>query len=90
VVFFGRPARLPIGHIRLAMAAEAVLLPVACRWSAERGYYMISAPHLALELVGDREADIQHNARRVLAVMERWIAETPEQWLMYHPIWSAG
>jgi len=88
VLFFGRPARLPTGHVRLALAADAVLLPVACRWSAGRGYYMLSAPHLELELTGNREADVQHNARRVLAVFERWITETPDQWLMYHPIWE--
>ncbi len=86
--FFGRPARVPSGHIRLAMAADAILLPIACRWSAERGYYIMAAPHLELELTGDREADVRHNARRVLAIMERWISETPEQWLMYHRIWD--
>ncbi len=88
LTFFGRPARLPTGHVRLALAAGAVLLPIACRWSPGRGYHMIGVPHIALERTGDREADVQHNARRVLAVMERWIAETPDQWLMYHPIWE--
>jgi lauroyl/myristoyl acyltransferase len=87
VLFFNRPARVPTGHIRLAIAADAVLLPIACRWTAARGYFVLSAPRLELELSGDREADIRHNARRVLAVMEQWIAETPDQWLMYHPIW---
>ncbi len=87
VIFFGRPAQLPTGHIRLAMAANAIILPVACRWTPERGYFMLSAPHLELELTGEREADVRQNARRVLAVFECWIAETPDQWLMYHPIW---
>jgi KDO2-lipid IV(A) lauroyltransferase len=88
VPFFGRPARLPTGHIRLAISAGAVLLPVACRWDAVRGYYVQTVPPLELELSGDRAADVQHNARRVLAVCERWIAETPAQWLMYHPVWD--
>jgi lauroyl/myristoyl acyltransferase len=26
----------------------------------------------------------------VLAVLERWIAERPEQWLMYYPVWPSG
>jgi lauroyl/myristoyl acyltransferase len=87
--FFGRPAMLPTGHIRVAMAAGAVLLPFAARWHPDRGYYALSAPHLELELTGDRAADVRHNARRVLAVMEKWIAETPDQWLMYHRVWPA-
>jgi phosphatidylinositol dimannoside acyltransferase len=85
--FFGKPANLPTGHIRLAMSSGAVLLPTAFRWSAERGYYGQTAPHIALELTGDREADLRHNALRVLAVIEKWIAEAPDQWLMYHRMW---
>jgi KDO2-lipid IV(A) lauroyltransferase len=87
--FFGLPARLPTGHIRLAISGNARLLPVACRWEAKRGYYVDTCPPLDLELTGDRVEDVRHNARRVLAVIERWIAERPEQWLMYHPVWEA-
>jgi lauroyl/myristoyl acyltransferase len=87
VPFFGRLAHLPTGHVRLALSAGAVLLPVACRWDADRGYRMMIAPHIELELTGDRTHDIQHNVRRVLDVIERWIAERPEQWLMYYRVW---
>jgi lauroyl/myristoyl acyltransferase len=86
--FFGREAHLPTGHIRLAISTGARLLPVACRWDPQRGYHVESAPPLDLELSGDRAHDVRHNARRVLAVLERWIAEKPEQWLMYHPVWE--
>lgn len=88
--FFGRPSLLPTGYIRIALSANALLLPLACRWSPERGYYAITAPPIEPEHVGDRSADVYHNARRVLAVIERWIAESPEQWLMYHPVWPAA
>lgn len=90
VPFFGRPSYAPTGHIRLAMSANAILWPIACRWTPERGYFVLSAPPMELELTGDRAADVTHNARRVLAVMERWIAETPDQWLMYHRVWPEG
>ena len=87
VPFFGRPACLATGYIRVAMSAGATILPLACRWTPERGYSVLTKPPLVLELTGDREADVLHNARRVLAIMEHWIAETPDQWLMYHPVW---
>ena len=87
VPFFGRPAHLATGYARMALSANAVIFPMACRWSPARGYYAISQPPMLLEVTGDREADVQHNVRRILAVMENWIAETPEQWLMYHPVW---
>lgn len=89
-LFFGRPAHLATGYVRLAMSANALIMPLACRWSRERGYYAITRPLLTLEATGDREADVQHNARRILAIMEQWIAETPDQWLMYHRVWPDG
>jgi len=90
VPFFGQPALLPTGYIRMAINAGAVIFPLACRWSPDRGYHVITASLIAPELTGDRDTDILHNARRVLSIMERWIAETPDQWLMYHRVWPEG
>jgi lauroyl/myristoyl acyltransferase len=90
VTFFGRPARLPTGHIRLAISANARLLPVACRWDPRRGYYVQTAPPMEIESIGDRVADLRHNAHRVLKVFEGWIHEHPEQWLMYYPVWDSA
>lgn len=87
--FFGRPSLLPTGYIRLALSANALVLPLACRWSPERGYYAITAPLIELERTGDRTTDVRHNARRLLSVMEQWISAAPDQWLMYHPVWPA-
>ncbi len=88
--FFGRPSLLPTGYVRLALSANALLLPLACRWSPERGYYAITSPLIELERTGDRATDVRHNARRLLSVMEQWISETPDQWLMYHPVWPTA
>ncbi len=87
IEFFGRPSLLPTGWVRLALSADAFVLPLACRWSNERGYYIITAPLIEMERTGDRATDVHHNARRALAVMERWIGAAPDQWLMYHPVW---
>lgn len=89
IEFFGRPSLLPTGYIRLALSANALVLPLACRWFPETGYHAITAPLIEMERTGDRAADVHHNARRVLEVAERWISESPDQWLMYHPVWPA-
>lgn len=86
-LFFGRPALLPTGHIRIALSADALLMPVSVRWTRERGYHTVSTPPMALERTGDRLQDVIHNARRVLSIIEGWVAERPDQWLMYYPVW---
>ena len=90
LTFFGAPALLPTGHVRIALITNAVFLPISARWSPERGYYTISTPPMELERTGDRASDLVHNARRILAIIERWISETPDQWLMYYPVWPEG
>jgi phosphatidylinositol dimannoside acyltransferase len=87
VEFFGEPSLLPSGSIRLALSADPLLMPIACRWTPQRGYRMITCPPLELERTGNRETDIRVNSRRILSIVEGWIAEAPEQWLMYHPVW---
>jgi KDO2-lipid IV(A) lauroyltransferase len=72
----------------LALAANSVLLPLRCNWEPERGYYVVTAPHLEMERIGNHDADVLHNACRMLAQAEQWIRETPDQWLMYHSIWT--
>jgi phosphatidylinositol dimannoside acyltransferase len=88
VSFFGRPAHLPTGHVRLALASGARLLPVSMRWEPGRGYHVLTAPPFEVVYCSQRAQTVLHNARRVLAVLEGWIGERPEQWLMYHPVWE--
>lgn len=89
VSFFGAPSFLSSGNVRMALSANAVLVPLACHWTPERGYYAMTGPHLQLERTGNREDDIRHNSRRILSILEGWIRRAPDQWLMYHPVWAA-
>lgn len=90
VPFFGEPSLLPSGSIRLALSADPLLIPLSCRWTPERGYYAITCPPMELQRTGDRQTDVAINSRRILSVVENWILETPDQWLMYHPVWPAS
>ena len=86
-VFFGERSLLPTGPIRLALSADPLLLVMSARWTPNQGYAVISCPPIELRRTGNREADIEINSRSVLSVVENWIVETPDQWLMYHPVW---
>lgn len=89
VSFFGAPSLLPCGYMRLALSSNAVLLPLGARWAPERGYYVMTCSPLELIRTGDREKDTRINAEQMLQIAEDWIRDTPDQWLMYHPIWPA-
>lgn len=88
VPLFGTPARLPDGHVRLAMQANVPVLVASCTLEPDGCWMLHVAPPLEMERTGDREGDIRRNVRRVLAVVEDLIRMAPDQWLMFVPVWD--
>jgi lauroyl/myristoyl acyltransferase len=88
ITFFGAPAHLPVGHIRLALRTGALLLTFWCEWTPERGYRGFITEPMELLRSEDEQADLITNARRMLVVAEAAIARHPDQWLMYVPVWG--
>jgi lauroyl/myristoyl acyltransferase len=87
--FFGRPARLPVGHVRLALQTGAPVVVAHCEYRpTDRSYAVHVSRWLEMEHVGSRQENIIHNARRVLAVGEELIRARPEQWLMFYKVWE--
>lgn len=90
VDFFDAPARLPDGHVQLALRTGAELLPMfALRQADDRPIVQVEPP-LELERTGNFERDVQVNVQKVVARMEDWIRRYPEQWPMFYPIWRDG
>ncbi len=86
--FFGQPAALPTGHVRLAMDARVPIRVVATRWEETLGRYLVTlSERIPMRRSKDRKADVRENAQRVLAVVERYIRAQPLQWLMFYPVW---
>jgi lauroyl/myristoyl acyltransferase len=88
VPFFGRPARMPSGHIRLALKTNAnvavgycVLLPQTQK------YTMHITPPMELLRTRNRDEEMFLNLRQVLDALEDIIRRWPEQWLMFEPVW---
>ncbi len=80
ILFFDAPARLPTGHVRLALQTGARIVVACCLQDADNHYVIRVMPPLEMEASGHRRDDIRHNARRVLAVLEELIRQAPEQW----------
>jgi lauroyl/myristoyl acyltransferase len=87
VDFFGAPARLPDGHVQLALRTGAKLVTCFGLRQPDNSSLLHIEPALELEETGDFERDVRVNVRKVVARLEEWIGRYPEQWLMLYPIW---
>jgi lauroyl/myristoyl acyltransferase len=87
VVFFGSPARLPDGPVRVALRTGAALVPAFALRLPDDTFRVRIEPVLELPQTGDHEADIALGMSMVAEIMERHISEHPEQWLVAAPIW---
>ena len=88
IPFFGRLARVPSGHIRLALKTNALVVVACCFLSPKTGKYTVHIePPLEMLRTGDREEEVELNMRRVLDVMETVIRRWTWQWQMFVPVW---
>ncbi len=83
LTFFGHPAALPAGYVKLALEAGVPILPISAYQHPE-GHYEV---FVAEAVFPDPADSLQRNAERVLAHLEEFIRRAPEQWLMYYPVW---
>lgn len=86
--FFGKPARLPSGHVRLALKTDSVVVVACCVFVPERHQYTIYfEPPVEMIRTGDHEQEVHINMQRVLSSLEAFIRRWPEQWQMFVPVW---
>ncbi|MFC2029148.1 lysophospholipid acyltransferase family protein [Chloroflexota bacterium] len=88
--FFGSPARLPDGPVRLALRTGAALIPGFVLRLPDNSYRLTLEPELELHRGSDTEADVDAGMDQVVAVMERYIARNPEQWLVAVRVWDTN
>lgn len=91
VELFGELTTLPTGAVRLSRATGAPIIPVfAVRDDAsgreQRYAFFISDP-FHVRRTADEEADVVAGLRQLAAVLERYIAMFPEQWVMFQRVW---
>jgi lauroyl/myristoyl acyltransferase len=87
VEFFGRPAYLPVGPVRLALMTDALVIMASCYYEPDKGYAIEVAEPLEMTRTGDRRRDILTNISRVADILEQHVRARPEQWMMFHPVW---
>lgn len=90
LIFFDHVARLPAGHVRLAMNTGATLLVGTSRRVADGSYVIEATTAPRPSSSGDRKRDATRWAQSSLVILEGYIRRAPEEWLMPRPVWKGA
>ncbi|MFQ5612762.1 MAG: lysophospholipid acyltransferase family protein [Anaerolineae bacterium] len=85
--FFGAPARLPDGHLRLALRTGAPLVLGFSQRLPDFTYQARFWPPYHLPTAGDQDERLAAGMRYIVQALETAIRAAPEQWVMTAPIW---
>ncbi len=87
VNFFGEETSLPVGAVSLALRTGATIVPIFSVRKSNNRFVIYIEPPLRLVNVGNRRQSIKVNLEKLAAIMERYIRQYPEQWVVLEPIW---
>ena len=91
--FLGEPAVMPVGAAELALRTGAALVPIFCVRTGRDRYRVTLEPPIPVNSNGHQRhtpEDVRLVVDEVITVMERYIRRTPEQWMLFEPLWSGG
>jgi len=88
VEFFGSPAQLPDGHIRLALKTGAPLVVGFSYRNPDQTYSAYFLPPYHPPVEGAEEERVAIGLRHVVSKMEQAIAHAPEQWTVTVSVWA--
>jgi lauroyl/myristoyl acyltransferase len=89
IPFFGRPAYFALGPARLAVMTRAKVFMGCCHYVVGQGYVLHAQP-IEMVYTSHKQSDIETNACRMAEVLEGYVRQHPEQWMMFHPFWPNG
>lgn len=88
--FFGVPTRVTTAAASLALRTNAIVVPAfAARAGLLAGRGRIEPP-VAMPRSGDTAADVREGTLRILARIEAFIREHPDQWAVFDDMWPAN
>jgi len=87
VNFFGEATSLPVGAVSLALRTGAAIVPIFGVRQANNSHSIYIEPPLRLFGNGKRSHSIRAGLEELTAIMEMYIRQYPEQWVVLEPIW---
>lgn len=89
LTFFGKNAKLPTGVAEIALRTRATLIPVYVTRQGKKYHVVMDYERgFVPESTGDKKADVERTAQRMLSEVERIIRRNPGTWLCTQPIWE--
>lgn len=85
--FFGRPARFPVGPVKLARLAGVPIYPAFCTWVRPREYEATLCDPIEVG-GGDPEAADREALGSLVKVMEEFIGRNLPVWFNFEPTWG--
>ncbi len=89
VPFFGKPARFPIGPVRLARLAGVPIYPAFCTWTRARHYVARMLDPIEVG-DGDRDEAERDALAAFVRAYEGEVATHLDQWFAYSPFWRTA
>lgn len=90
LTFFGREARLPVGHARLALDTGAQMVVGVSHCTGDGQYQAEMAVTPRPASTGSKRQDSICWAQAALTTIEGFLRRCPDQWLMPKPLWKEG
>lgn len=88
VDFMGAPTQLPDGAVQLSLKYGCpVIIGFSIRQPDNKSRVYVEPP-FEFAKTGNMEADICAGVQKMAAVMERYIRQNPDQWLVFQKIWD--
>lgn len=88
VPFFGHPAHLPDGHVRLALKTKAPLVLGFSHRNPDQSYHARFLPAYYPPPRGAEEEQVAAAMKYIVDEMEKAIAQAPEQWTVTVSVWA--
>jgi KDO2-lipid IV(A) lauroyltransferase len=88
IEFFGEETTLPSGAVALALRTGAAIIPIFSVRGANGRFNLHFEEPLSLVNAESRQMCVKANLERLIAIIERYIRQYPEQWAVLEPVWQ--
>ena len=86
--FLNKKAKIPCGAIQIALASGAPLIPSFIVRDGAYHHRQIICEPLDLIREGPKEELLEKNMQKIIKVLEKYITENLDQWVMFHNVWT--